>query len=264
MSSSDRYSRTFEILELLVGRPDGMTVTEISKDLGLPLSSSHNLLQRMVAAEVVSAADDLRYALGPRAVRLGVRIVDGLEVRTASRRPLQELARETGNDVYLALSLGERVTYVDRFPGSHPVTVEIRLGQSLYLHATSVGKLFAAHDKRLRRRLFARDREALTEHTLTGKEPLERELARVVADGHAVSREEAIPGVVGLAVPLRDDRGEIVAAVHVSTLGNQRTAAQEDELLAAARATAARIERDLGREPGDGTGRPPTTGRATG
>lgn len=251
MSGSDRYSRTFDVLELLVGRPDGMTVTEIGKRLELPISSSHNLLQRMVAAEVVTVADDLRYSLGPRAVRLGIRIVDGLEVRALSRRHLLELARETGDDVYLAVPFGRRVAYVDRFPGSRPVTVDIRLGQSLYLHATSVGKLFAAHDGPLRRRLFAQERPQLTGHTITGAAELELELARIVEQDHAISREEAIVGVVGLAVPIRDDHGTLVAAIHISALSNRMSAAEEAELLAAARGAAVQIERDLGRMHGD-------------
>jgi DNA-binding IclR family transcriptional regulator len=122
MSGNDRYSRTFDVLELLVSRPDGMTVTEISKRLELPISSSHNLLQRMVTAEVATVTEGLRYSVGPRAVRLGIRIVDGVEVRALSRRHLQELARQTGEDIYLAVPLGRRVAYVDRFMGSRPVS----------------------------------------------------------------------------------------------------------------------------------------------
>jgi DNA-binding IclR family transcriptional regulator len=247
MSSNDRYSRTFDVLELLVGRPDGMTVTEISKRLEMPISSSHNLLKRMVATEVAAVRDDLRYSLGPRAVRLGIRIVDGLEVRSISRRHLLELARVTGDDVYLAVPLGRRVAYVDRFPGSRPVTVEIRLGQSLFLHATSVGKLFAAHDRQLRRRLFANERPRLTEHTLVDDDELTRELDRIEAEGVAVSREEAIIGVVGIAVPVRADHDSVVAAIHISALKNQMTAQVERELVSAATATAVQIERDLGR-----------------
>jgi DNA-binding IclR family transcriptional regulator len=247
MASSDRYSRTFDVLELLVGRPDGMTVTEIGKRLGLPISSSHNLLQRMVTAEVVTMTEDLRYSVGPRAVRLGIRIVDGLEVRALSRRHLQDLARQTGDDIYLAVSLGGRVAYVDRFPGSRPVSVDIRLGQSLHLHATSVGKLFAAHDEQLRRRLYAQERPRLTEHTLTGRDELEVEFATVVELDRSISREEAIIGVVGLAVPIRDDHGAIIAAIHISALSNRMSAEEEAGLLAAARAAAVNIERDLGR-----------------
>lgn len=250
MSNTDRYSRTFDVLELLVGRPDGMTVTEISKRLDLPLSSSHNLLQRMVVAEVAALGEDLRYSLGPRAVRLGIRIVDGLEVRAVARRHLVELARATGDDVYLAVQLGRRVAYVDRFPGSRPVTVDIRLGQSLFLHATSVGKLFAAHDRQLRRKLFADELPRLTEHTIVDPDALEAELEKIAADGYAVSREEAIIGVVGLAVPVRAEHGDIVAAIHISTLKNRLTPEVERGLLDAAVASAIQIERDLGRHHG--------------
>ncbi|HVW44337.1 MAG TPA: IclR family transcriptional regulator [Amycolatopsis sp.] len=261
MVSNDRYSRTFEVLELLVGRPDGMTVTEICKRLGLPISSSHNLLQRMVAAEVATVTEDLRYSVGPRAVRLGIRIVDGLEVRALSRRHLQELARETGDDIYLAVPFGHRVAYVDRFPGSRPVTVDIRLGQSLFLHATSVGKLFAAHDRKLRRRLFAGDRPRLTPHTLTEPDELERELDKIVAEDYAVSNQEAIVGVVGLAVPVRADDGAVVAAIHVSALSNTVTPEEQQKLLDAAQVTARAIERDLGRVHSEGVTRRAATAR---
>ncbi|MBW0104798.1 IclR family transcriptional regulator [Pseudonocardia sp. KRD291] len=247
VASRDRYSRTFEVLELLVGRSDGMTVTEISKGLGLPISSSHNLLQRMVAAEVVNVTEDLRYSLGPRAVRLGIRISDGLEVRAIARRHLQDLARSTGEDIYLAVRLGHRVTYLDRVPGSRPVTVDIRLGQSLSLHATSVGKLFAAEQEPLRRRLLDAPRPALTEHTLTEVPDLERELDRIREQGFAISREEAIIGVVGLAVPVRDAYGSVVAALHISALRAQITEDSQRRLIEAASATAAAMERELGR-----------------
>lgn len=245
--AGDRYSRTFDVLELLVGRSDGMTVTEISKRLGLPISSSHNLLQRMVTAEVANVTADLRYSIGPRAVRLGIRIVDGLEVRTLARRHLQDLARTTGEDVYLAVRLGRRVTYVDRMPGSHPVSVDIRLGQSLFLHATSVGKLFAAYEPPLRRRLLNEPRPVLTEHTLTEPAVLEAELDRIAERGYSLSREEAIIGVVGLAAPIRDAYGGVVAAIHISALRMRMTPELEASLVEAARSTAALVERDLGR-----------------
>ena len=68
---NDRFSRVFDVLELLVGHPGGMTLTAISTRLGLPASSTHNLLQRMVASEVVVVTEGLRYSIGARTVRLG-------------------------------------------------------------------------------------------------------------------------------------------------------------------------------------------------
>ena len=168
---ADRFSRVFDVLELLVGHPEGMTVTEVSKRLDLPTSSTHNLLQRMVGVDVVVVSEDLRYSIGPRAVRLAIRTVDGLEVRSVALRYLEELARETGEDVYLAVRIGRRVVYVERLPGTRTVTVHIRLGQPLYLHATAAGKLFAAHHPQLHQQLLSSPRPRLTERTLVESRP---------------------------------------------------------------------------------------------
>ena len=242
---ADRFSRVFDVLELVVAHPKGLTLTEISRRLGLPTSSGHNLLQRMVGADVLAVADGPRYRLGGRAVRLGIRVVDGLELRGVARRHLHELSRATGEDTYLAVVLGERVVYVDRVPGTRPVGVEMRLGRSLHLHATAVGKLFSAHHEHVHARLLAGPREQLTGRTLTDAADLESELRRIRSAGHAVSREEAVPGVVGLAVPVRDARGDVAAAVHIATL--RAGAERERALLTAADVAARAIERELGR-----------------
>ncbi len=85
-----------------------MTVTQVSKAVGMPLSSTHNLLQRLVAADAAVVGEDLRYAIGGRAVRYGIRIMEALQVRSVARRHLQDLARALGEDVYLAERFGNR------------------------------------------------------------------------------------------------------------------------------------------------------------
>jgi DNA-binding IclR family transcriptional regulator len=245
--SGDRYTRVFDVLELLVSHPGGMTVTEVSKRLDLPLSSTHNLLQRLVAAEVAVSAGGLRYTAGPRLVRLGIRVVDGVELRSVARRHLQELARTLGDDVYLAVRLGRRVVYVDRIQGSRPITVEIRLGQSLFLHATSVGKLFAAHHPALRKKVLSNPLPQLTPTTITDPAVLEDELEKILATGWALSAEEAVQGIVGIAVPVFDAQNSLTAAVHISGLVSQMSPERLEVVVSAAQSTARSIEQGLGR-----------------
>lgn len=260
-AGAERFSRIFDVLELLVGHPEGMTLTEIVRRLGMPTSSAHNLLQRMAAVDVVAIGDDHRYSVGARAVRLGIRVVDGLEVRSVARRPLQDLARDTGEDVYLALRLGHRVSYVDRVTGTRPIAVNIRLGQSLFLHATAVGKLFAANNEQLRKRMLASPRQQLTRHTLVEPDELEAELATIREVGYSVSREEAVVGIIGYAFPVRDAYGDIVAAIHVSAPLSQVDETHESQLVEASFAAIAAIERDLGRDSGAAQSRSPQPGR---
>lgn len=245
--SGDRVARLFDVLELLVTHQSGMSVTEVSKRLKLPLSSAHNLLQRLVAADVVVASEGPRYSVGTRLVRLAIRTVDGLEVGAVARKHLRELARTLNSDVYLAVRLGTRVVYVERFPSGRPVTVEIRLGQELFLHATAVGKLFSAFHPPLEKKMLASSRPELTAHTLTTSDALRTELESIRERGWAASREEAILGIVGLAVPILDSNDELVAAVHVSALRAQMDDDQLESGVKAARAAADAVEGELGR-----------------
>ncbi|MDF3304551.1 IclR family transcriptional regulator [Rhodococcus sp. T2V] len=242
----DRFLRTFDVLDALVDAPDGLRLTEISQAVGAPVSSTHNLLQTMLAAEIIAATDDLRYTVGPRAVRVGIKIMNSLEVRTLGRRHLEHLAKTLGNDVYLAVRVGDRIVYVDRFRGTQPVSVNIRIGDSLALHATAVGKLYAAYEDDLRERVLARPQRRLTSTTITEPELLEAEFDRIRQSGLSVSREEGYPGIFGIAVPVRDAAGTMVAAIHVSALSAGLDTAREDELIEQSQRTAADIQDDLG------------------
>ncbi len=246
-ANGDRLSRLFDVLELLVTHQQGMSVTEISKRLGLPISSAHNLLQRLVAADVVVVSDGPRYSVGTRLVRLGIRTVDGLEIGTVARRHLQELARSVGDDVYLAVRLGNRVVYIERIQGTRSVTVDIRLGQALFLHATAVGKLFAAHYPQLEKRMLTGALPQLTPATITDPDALRAELAAIRGDQYALSLEESIVGVVGLATPVMNANDEMTAALHISALRAHMDDARMESALEAARTTSKAIERDLGR-----------------
>ena len=244
--SPDRYLRTFDLLTLLVQHKTGLRLTDIKETLGLPVSSVHNMLQTMVSAEVASVSDDLRYSVGPRAVALALQTLQSLDIRTIARRPLQDLVKEIGDDVYLAMQVGKRVIYADRCLGTQHISLDIRLGEPLFLHSTATGKLFAAFDPKLTTQALSGRRPNMTPSTITDPGALETEFARIRAQGYARSAEESVEGIVGYAVPIRDAAGRMAAAIHASVLSQRATRAHEGKLLDAARTCAAQIERQLG------------------
>lgn len=245
--SPDRYLRSFDVLNLLVQHKEGLRLTEIKDALKLPVSSVHNMLQTMVSAEVATVSEDLRYSVGPRTVSLALRTLGSLDMRTISRRHLQDLAKTIGDDVYLALRVGRRVVYADRCLGTQRISLDIRLGEPLFMHSTATGKLYAANDARLAAQTLAQPLRKLTTSTITDPKELEREFARIRAQGYAKSTEESVDGIVGYAVPVHDAEGQIAAAIHASVLGKRATRAHERKLLEAARGCAEMIERQLGR-----------------
>ena len=246
--SPERYLRTFDILKLLAERNTPLRLTEIKQALDLPVSSLHNILQTMVTAEVVTVDEDLRYGIGPRTVSLALRTVQSLDVRTLARRPLQELARDIGDDVYLGLRVGRRVIYADRVLGTQRISLDIRLGEPLMLHSTATGKLFAAFDEQLANQALAGKLPRFTANTITDPKQLQKEYARIRTAGYSKSEQESSDSVVGYAIPIRDGHGSVVAAVHVSVLATRATKAHERTTLTAARACAEHIEKLLGHE----------------
>jgi DNA-binding IclR family transcriptional regulator len=244
--NADRYLRSFHVLGLLVGREDGLRLTEIKEALQLPVSSVHNMLQTMVAAEVLNVTPDLRYTIGPRMVGISLNTVQSLDIRSLARRPLQALTKSVGADAYLGIKLGQRVFYADRASGTQRVSLDIRLGETLHLHSTATGKLFAANDPQLASKALASSLPRQTARTITDPVLLRAEYDAIARRGYAISREEAVDGVAGFAVPVRQSDGKLAAAVHVALIVGQATKSQEKKLIAAAMDCAAQIERALG------------------
>ena len=245
--NADRYLRSFQVLGLLVGNDEGLRLTEVKDALRLPVSSVHNMLQTMVAAEVLNVTPDLRYTIGPRMVGMSLSTVHSLDIRTVARRHLQALAREVGDDAYLGIRLGQRVFYADRCAGTQRVSLDIRLGESLPLHSTATGKLFAAHDPQLAARTLAGALPRQTAGTITDPELLGVEYERIRKRGYATSQEEAVEGIVGYALPILQSGGTLAGAIHVSVIAGRAVKSHERKLLGAASECAAQIERALGR-----------------
>lgn len=242
----ERYLRSFHVLGLLVGNGAGLRLTEIAEALDLPVSSAHNMLQTMVAAEVLNVTADLRYTVGPRMVGIALSTVHSLDIRTLARRHLQALAKEIGDDVYLAIRLGQRVLYADRCPGTQRVSLDIRLGDSLYLHSTATGKLFCAHDARLAARALAGALPRHTAQTITHPQRLREEFDRIRERGYAISREEVVEGIVGFAIPIQQAGGTLAGAIHVSVIAGRASTEHERKLIGAAHHCAALVEKALG------------------
>lgn len=240
---TDRVIRAFDVLELLSGHAEGLRLTEINQALGVPLSSTHTPLRAMTEADLV-VASGRRYRVGPRALLLNIRLVDGVTIKEAARRHLPTLVDEIGHDVYLAMRVGDDVIYVDHFESRRSVSITIRLGRRLHLHATSVGKLFAAFHTDLRARTLSGPLRMVASNTITKPEQLEMALDTIRKEGFSISHGEGVEGITGLAVPLHDPTGTVVAAIHISVV--EAADADIHRLLAAAAATVKRVERDMG------------------
>ena len=214
---SDKVERLVRVLDFLLGtREHTATLSEVASAIEQPLSSTHDLLRSMVASGLLDVDPSKRYHHGPVLMRLARAALDMVDVVATAKPHLDELVGAMGHDAYLAIRAGEQVTYASRCASTYRAGLDIRLGEPVPLHSSAVGKLFAALQPDLERRVLSRSLVPLTPHTIVDPERLVTELEAIRERGTALSMEETITGIIGLAAPVRDTAGRLVAAVHVS------------------------------------------------
>ncbi|GGR47779.1 IclR family transcriptional regulator [Streptomyces roseolus] len=199
--------RTVELLEFFAGRPGMHTLAAVQEAMGYPKSSLYMLLRTLVdLGWVETDATGTRYGIGVRALLVGTSYIDGDEVVAASRVTLDRLSDDTTETVHLARLDGTSVVYLATRQSQHHLRPFTRVGRRLPAHSTALGKaLLAGHDDAEVRELLPKELPSVTEHTITDRERLIEELARVRELGYAVDREENTLGLrcFAVAIPYR-------------------------------------------------------------
>ncbi len=213
--------RTLDIFELLAAEPHGLTVSEISKRLGLARSSAHGLARTLYARGYLMQNGGRRFHLGARLIQLGLNVVDRLELRAAARGPLERLVATTHDTALLVVADRGDLLYVDKFlSDARDVRTDPRVSSRRPLQCSSLGKaLLAALDDGAVEEIIDRTGlELATEHSIVDRDALMGDLAQTRARGYSVDMQEALLGVWCVGAPVRDHTGRSIAAISLSTI----------------------------------------------
>ncbi|WJD96657.1 IclR family transcriptional regulator domain-containing protein [Streptomyces antimycoticus] len=229
------------------GRGGGMTLSAVAEATGLARATARRSLLTLVELGYVEA-DGRAFRPLPRVLELGYAPLAELGFTDIAQPHMRELVRTVHESASLAVLDGGDIRYIARVPTVRIMSVNITIGTRFPAYATSMGRVLLAGldaDARAARLAGVRPRP-LTRHTVTDVPELVRVVERAAQEGHALVDQELEEGLRSLAVPVRDARGRVVAALNVATHAGRGTAeSARRELLPALRATAARIEADL-------------------
>jgi DNA-binding IclR family transcriptional regulator len=218
--------------------PGRLTLAQIVRRTGLPRSSAHRMLERLVQLRWLrrSGRD---YELGMRLVELGSLAVHQDRLVRAARPLLGELHRATGLVAHLAVLDGPDVVYLDKIGDRMVDAIPTRVGGRQPAHCTAVGKAILAYsDEAAQLDLQVRK----TRYSISNSSQLAAELAKVRAHGVAFEREESLLGFGCVAAPIGSP-GETVAAV--SVCGPMNRMMFDQRLTAPVRMTAMAIWRNV-------------------
>lgn len=219
MKDASIVDRALGILQYLARHPGEHGVRSLSAALDLSPSTVHRLLESLTRSGFVrqNAATE-KYTVGAQAVQLGIAALSSFDVTAVAPPSLRSLVAETGESAFLAVLDDGEVVYLFKEEGSRAIRTTARLGSRRPAHCTALGKAFLATmpPAEARAILERKGMAPLTVHTITDLTRMWQELAEVRLRGYAVDREEVELGLLCLAAPVRDYRGQTVAAISMA------------------------------------------------
>lgn len=138
-------ARVLAVLDAFTAEAPELSLTDLARRAGLPLSTAHRLVGELAAWGALERDEDGRYRVGLRLWEVGALAPRSLGLRESAMPFLSDLHEVTGENVQLAVLDGTEVVYVERLVGRGTVGVVTRVGSRLPLHATGVGLVLLAH-----------------------------------------------------------------------------------------------------------------------
>lgn len=237
-------SRLLGLLDHFSAERPALTLSELSRAAGVPLSTTHRLVGELEAWGALERGRDGRWRIGLKLWQVGSLAPRGLPLREAALPFLEDLYETTHENVQLSVLDGDQVVYVERLAGREAVRTLVRVGGRFALHATAGGLVLLAHAPReVQERVLGDPLPAYTPFTVTGPTQVRRTLAAVRRDGWCASDRQVTEDAMSVAAPIRDAQDRVVAALSLVVAHDP---ARRAELVALVRAGARGISRTLG------------------
>lgn len=204
------------ILETLAGRAEPMTVGEVAEMTDTNPSTAFRMLETLKHrgyAEQEHMRGD--YRAGLKVLELSAEILHRMELRRKAGPYLHSLSETTMCDSYLAAAnSGRALMIMTCFPRGKMQSGLGSIGHVNSFYCTAMGKLIAAFSpEQTTADLVSEKLTPVTPSTITDRDVLSREYQKIRETEISHSRYENAPDTYGIAVPVRNFEGEVIATL---------------------------------------------------
>lgn len=213
--------KALRILECVALYPNGATVKQISETLLMnkPLISK-NLAVFEEMEYVIRDPGTHTFRLGTKLLYLSHKMTSSLDLYSMARPFMAELNRQTEETVNLALynATAHNLVYIGTIDGNHKLRLTNAVGTSPVLTSSAVGKALMAFLPRgeLAQVLESNSILPRTRFSISSQNELDEQLDITRKRGYAISDEETIEGVLGIAAPIYGVDEQIIGTIAVT------------------------------------------------
>ena len=247
MDDDERRSvlrRALRILETFGVAKAGLSLSEISRRSGVPLTTTYRIVRELAEWGALERDGAGTYRIGLRLWEVAALAPRSVGLQRVALPFMQDLYETTRRGVHLAVREDHEVVFVERFVSPETASERPRVGGRYALHATAVGLVLLAHAPiELQEDVLAGPLEAFTPWTYSSERELREVLADVRRRGYAISDRQISPDFVSVAAPIYGPENTVVAALSLIVPHTDSYGPHQAHLV---QATARGISRALG------------------
>jgi len=203
------------LIETLASSEQPMSLGELSESLGLVKSNVHRLMQALLELRYVSR-DAGAYRPGIALLNLANAVNRNFDLRNVARPVMDKVLEQTRETVHLSILDGADVVYVEKLDSPEPVRAYSVVGGRAPAHCVATGKALLAFEEPEALAALGPRLKAHSPKTITTRPKLLAELRSIATNGYAINRGEWRETVRGVAAPIFDSSGRVVAALGIS------------------------------------------------
>ncbi len=242
--------RALQILNAFTGERKLLTLSQLSEILDLSRATVLRLCSTLGKYGFLNQDPTTKeYSLGFRLFELGSIVFHSFSLRKIASPYLDQLHQKLGKTLFLAILEQGELIYIDkREDAQNPITFTSKIGTRRPPYWGMLGPMLMAHlpDLEVDILLEKNPLKANTKKSFTKKEEYKKWLAQVREEGYAVDEERTFEGITGLAVPIRDFRGKVVASLAVCFISSAVDPRGMKKILTEASKTGLNISRAIG------------------
>ncbi|MBN9427209.1 MAG: IclR family transcriptional regulator [Burkholderiales bacterium] len=234
--------RILGVFECFTPEADSLSLQEIADRIELPKSTTFRIVQSLEQAGYLVRLENQQYCLSFRFVRLAGLVKSTLGIREIARPIMQELSGTTKETVSLHTVSGRNRVCIDVVHAASMLRSVTQPGEQIPLLVGSAAKVLMAY---MPQNELAPILTHIARTTKRAKADVVEELAKVRAQGYAVSHGERVLGVSAVSAPIKDVNEQVHYCISVNG-PSVRVQAHEKEFVKLAVKAAANISRLYG------------------
>ncbi|MGD0232110.1 MAG: IclR family transcriptional regulator [Syntrophorhabdales bacterium] len=248
------YNRSLEralrIVTAFTNERRSMTLAQLSEVLDLSKATVSRLCSTLVDFGFLHQDHDVKqYSLGIRLFELGTIVASSFSLSKAASPFLAQLAMKLRRSVFLGILDNGELLYIDKREDlDGPITFMSSIGRRRPPYWGMVGQVMMAYlpKDEIDRMIDKNPLAPTTKKSFETRKELDEFLGRVREQGFAIDDGRVIEGVGGVAAPIRDFTGKVVAGLGVGFIFSSVDAREMKEITKAVVQTARAISREVG------------------